>query len=314
MGKRVRLTDDSLNSYGTRVLTAGMDISQYEKNPVLLYMHRRGTSIGKIENLRREADGITGEPVFDEATDLSQQCKKQWEFGSLRMVSVGIDIVETSDAAEHLVVGQTSPTITKSRLYEVSLVDIGANDNAIVLRRDGKQITMGADGENPLPLLNNNNQSEPKSREMETKTLALQLGLPETADEAAIGSKIAELKAAKEEADRLKEERERLTEAAVNSAVEGAIRERRISADKRDQFVQLGKTVGVETLNATFGAMTPAADPKGIINRSSGSRPAKSEAKYSKLSEVPAAELSKLKEEDEQEYRRLYRAEYGIDY
>ena len=38
MGKRVRISNDSLNSYGTRVLTAGMDVEQYMRNPVLLYM------------------------------------------------------------------------------------------------------------------------------------------------------------------------------------------------------------------------------------------------------------------------------------
>ena len=34
-GKRVRITNDSLNSYGTRVLTAGMNVEQYQRNPVL---------------------------------------------------------------------------------------------------------------------------------------------------------------------------------------------------------------------------------------------------------------------------------------
>lgn len=46
MGKRVRLTNDTLNSYGYRVLTSGVDVSQYERNPLLLYMHERGKVIG----------------------------------------------------------------------------------------------------------------------------------------------------------------------------------------------------------------------------------------------------------------------------
>jgi len=44
MGNRVRLTNDTLNSYGYRVLTDGVDITQYERNPILLYMHNRGTA------------------------------------------------------------------------------------------------------------------------------------------------------------------------------------------------------------------------------------------------------------------------------
>lgn len=33
MGNRVRLTNDTLNSYGYRVLTEGVDTTQYERTP-----------------------------------------------------------------------------------------------------------------------------------------------------------------------------------------------------------------------------------------------------------------------------------------
>ena len=56
------------------------------------------------------------------------------------MVSAGIDILELSEDPKHLVQGQTSPTISKSKRFEVSLVVIGANDDAIVLRKDAKRI------------------------------------------------------------------------------------------------------------------------------------------------------------------------------
>lgn len=82
--KRVRISNESLNSYGTRVLTAGMNVEQYNRNPVLLYMHERGQVIGYVKDLKVEGDEVTGELMFDEATELSQRCKKQWEFGSLK--------------------------------------------------------------------------------------------------------------------------------------------------------------------------------------------------------------------------------------
>ena len=115
--KRVRISNESLNSYGTRVLTSGMDVDQYKRNPVLLYMHERGQVIGYVKDLRVEGDDVSGELVFDEASELSRRCKKQYEFGSLKMVSVGIDILETSEDPKHLVEGQTAPTITKSKLF-----------------------------------------------------------------------------------------------------------------------------------------------------------------------------------------------------
>lgn len=266
MGNRVRLTNDTLNSYGYRVLTEGVDITQYERNPILLYMHNRGKAIGLIKDIKRENGEITGEPVFDEATELSCQCKKQWDFGSLRMVSIGFNIIETSDAPEHLVPGQRYPTVTKARLHEVSLVDIGANNDAIRLYKDGQLVTLGDGGDCPLPLLNHKpNNNNPQ---MDIKTLAQQLGLPETADEAAVNAKLAELTAAKEEADRTREENQQLKLAQITAAVDGAISAKKIPAEKKQHFLDLGAKVGIETLNDTIAAMSPATKLSGVLQTS----------------------------------------------
>lgn len=310
MGKRVRITNNSLNSYGTRVLTEGMNVEQYNRNPVLLYMHERGNVIGLVKDLKVENDEVTGELVFDCATELSKRCKKQWEFGSLKMVSAGLDILELSEEPEHLVAGQTSPTITKSKLFEVSLVDIGANDDAIVLKKDGKQITLGRDGACPLPLIDNNKPSKQKS-EMETKTIALQLGLPETATEAEITAKLGELNAAKSENEALKKEKETLTLARINSLVDKAIEEKRLGEDKKEQFVNLGKQVGAEVLEQTLQAMHPQVKLSAVITP--GVAPAQGAATYTKLSEVPADKLLAMREQQPDEYKRLYKAEYGME-
>ena len=308
MGKRIRITNDRVNSYGTRVLTAGMDVEQYGRNPVLLYMHERGNVIGYVKDLRKENGEVTGEPVFDEATELSRRCKKQYEFGSLRMASAGIDIVELSDAPEHLAQGQTRPTVTKSKLFEVSLVDIGANDDAIVLCKDGTRVELGRDGECPLPLLNNKTS---KPQEMEQKSLALQVGLPETADEAAIAARIAELKAAKEEAETLRKENETLQLGRVTAAVEKAIAEKRVGEDKRQQFIDLGKKIGAEELENTFAAMSPRVKLGEIVGHG-GAQPATT-ATYKKLGEVPSEKLEEMREKQPDEYKRLYKAEYGME-
>lgn len=307
--RRVRISNDSLNSYGSRVLTAGMNVEQYCRNPVLLYMHERGNVIGYVKDLKIENGEVTGELVFDEASELSKRCKKQYEFGSLRMVSAGIDILELSDAKEHLVQGQTRPTVTKSKLFEVSLVDIGANDDAIVLKRDGTVINLGKDGECLLPLLNNKPQ---KQEVMDQKMLALQLGLPETADEAAISAKLAELKASKEDADKLRKENETLQLGRITAAVETAIAEKRIGEDKKQQFIELGKKIGVEDLESTFGAMSPQVKLSAVIGHQGGASTATT-ATYKKLSEVPSDKLEEMREKQPDEYKRLYKAEYGME-
>lgn len=310
MSKRVRISNDSLNSYGTRVLTAGMNVEQYCRNPVLLYMHERGNVIGYVKDVKVENDEVTGELVFDEATELSKRCKKQFEFGSLKMVSAGLDIIELSEEPALLVAGQTSPTITKSKLFEVSVVDIGANDDALVLKKDGKRITLGRDGECPLPELSNNHQKS--KSEMEQKAIALQLGLPETATDAEIAEKLGELKAAKEENAKLQKEKDALTLASITSLVEKAIGEKRITADKKDEFINLGKEIGVEKLTSVFSAMSPQVKLSTVLGQH-GTAKTDVPVTYKKLSEVPGDKLLEMREQQPDEYKRLYKAEYGME-
>lgn len=308
-GKRVRITNDSLNSYGTRVLTAGMNVEQYQRNPVLLYMHERGNVIGYVKDLKVEDGEVTGELMFDEASELSVRCKKQYEFGSLKMVSAGLDILETSEDPELLVQGQTRPTVTKSKLFEVSLVDVGSNDDAIVLQKDGKKITLGKDSECPLPLLNNNNQNQ---KQMEQKMVAMQLGLPATATEAEINAKLDELKTAKEENERLQQKNAALTLASITAAVEKAVGEKRITPDKKDEFINLGKEVGQEKLESILSAISPQMKLSSVIGHQGGSS-TQQPATYKKLSDVPSAELLTLRKEQPEEYKRLYKEEYGME-
>lgn len=308
--KRVRISNESLNSYGTRVLTSGMNVEQYNRNPVLLYMHERGQVIGYVKDLKVEGTEVTGELVFDEASELSQRCKKQWEFGSLKMVSVGIDILETSDAPEFLMQGQTTPTITKSKLFEVSLVDIGANDDAIVLQKDGVLLTLGKNAAEVLPQLHSNNPNQ-KTNQMDQEKLALQLGLPKDADEATITAKLAELQAEGAEAETLRQERDTLRAARIETLVNAAISEKKIGEDKKQHFMNLGGKIGAEELKQTFDAMSPQVKLSHIVG--GGNAPTGGNAEYKKLSDVPCEELEKLREQNPAQYKKLYKAEYGIE-
>ena len=308
MSKRVRITNESVNSYGFRVLTSGIDLEQYRRNPVLLYMHERGNVIGYVKDLQVENGEVTGELVFDEASELSIRCKKQFEVGSLRMVSVGLDPKETSGAPELLLEGQTRPTVTKSKLVEVSLVDIGANDDAIRMYNEGTAIELGKDGNCLLPLLSNNpiNQTT-----MDLKKLALQLGLPETADEATVLTKIAELQKEAGASVTLKAENDKLKLAGITTLVDKAITEKKITVENKEHFLNLGKTIGAEELEKTLAAMSPNVKLSGIINHQGGS-PAQ-QGSYTKLSEVPEAELLTMRQSDPATYKRLFKAEYGYE-
>ena len=75
MAKRVRISNERVNSYGFRVLTAGMEVDQYLRNPVLLYMHERGQVIGYMKDVEVKDGEVTGEPVYlQQSADLANLC------------------------------------------------------------------------------------------------------------------------------------------------------------------------------------------------------------------------------------------------
>ena len=310
MAKRIVISDESVNCYGTWISTEGMDISQYEKNPVLLWMHWRGVIIGCIKDIRKEDGRVTGEPWFDEVREESKQAKAQWEKGTLRMASACVDVVEVSDAPEHVKPGQYRAAVTRSKLTEVSMVDIGGNDNALplVLSFRGEELKLASGEEcDFLPLLHNNPNKDEK---MDFKAIALKLGLPESATENEILSAIEVLLGYKTANEQLRQEKEKMQLAGITAAVEAAVTERRITADKKDHFVELGKKVGLDTLKLTFEAMTPVQKPLDLIHPVSGSS---GTSGWKKQSDVPADKLMELRENDKPAYMRLYKAEYGVE-
>ena len=325
-GKRVRISNESINCYGTRILTSGIDLAQYQRNPVLLYMHERGKVIGMVKDLKVEGQDVTGELVFDEATELSRQLKKQWEFGSVKMVSANLQILEMSDDKQLLAEGQQRPTVTKSKLIEVSVVDIGGNDDAIVLTHEGKTISLssGQDSiDGVLPLLDNVSKNPLKNKEMNLKELATKLGLQETATEEEVNKKIASLNLAVSEVTNLKSQLQTLKDqhqamelSAITRAVETAISEKRLAAGMKDHFVELGKKLGLDQLNITLSAMQPQGKITATLHRTAtGSIVADPHdyAKYEKLSAVPANVMMDLHDNHYDEFVRLYKAEYGFE-
>lgn len=142
MSKRIILSDSSLNRYGYRVLTEGINLEAFKKNPVMLYMHLRDEgspiwgdykAIGHWEDFQIDGDQLSAVPVFDKVDELSQTIAKKFEAGTFNAASIGIRIIETSSDKSVVVQGQTRETVTKCELMEASIVDVPANANAVRL-------------------------------------------------------------------------------------------------------------------------------------------------------------------------------------
>ena len=319
MAKEVIISTSRLNSYGFRVLTEGIDTEQYRKNPVLLWMHNRpmrGTvdevlPIGRMENLRIEGDKLIGTPVFDMSDPFAKKIADKWEQEILKMASAGLSVLEESNAPEHIVEGQRYSTVTRSKLVEVSIVDIGANDDALALYRDDKLVDMKQESEITKTLAAllagaKNTEVQPnKSSIMPLKEIALKLGLPEEATQEQIVASIGGLQS---ENKTLKAEKEAAGVKSIELAVDQAVNDGRITADKKQHFVELGKKVGLDSLAETLRLMGGAVRPTDVIHQTTlpGGNG------YKKLSEVPVSEIEKLRKEQPAEYIKLYKAEYGV--
>ena len=316
--KEAIISTERINSYGSRVLTAGIDLTQYRKNPVLLFMHRRGRKedmpIGIMTDLRMENGILYGTPKFDDDTEDERNISKKWDRGTLRMLSAGLDVLEWSEDPAMLVAGQTRPTVTKSKLIEVSVVDIGSNDDALQvgLYHEGKLLTLAAGEEcDHLPLLSramraetdttqDNEKSQHNTQNSNMEKILLKLGLASGATEdeavAAIG--------------RLQEEKNTLTLSRITDAVDRAVKERRITADKKDKYLSLGKQIGLESLNALFADMTPAQKPLDLVRPVGGSGSA-TDVRLTWATATPD-QLADLRDNNREEYVRLYREHFGF--
>lgn len=319
--KEAIISTERINSYGSRVLTAGIDLTQYEKNPIVLYMHRRGRKedmpIGIMTNLRVENGILYGTPKFDDDTEDERNISKKWDRGTLRMLSAGLDVLEWSEDPAMLVAGQTRPTVTKSKLIEVSVVDIGSNDDALQvgLYHEGKLLTLAAGEESDhLPLLSRTetesgdetpatspeNEQNPNNNSNNMEKILLKLGLAPGATEdeavAAIG--------------RLQEEKNTITLARITDAVDTAVKEKRITADKKDKYLNLGKQIGLDSLNALFADMTPAQKPLDLVKPAGGSGTA-TDVKLT-WATATADQLADLRDNNREEYVRLYREHFGF--
>ena len=192
------INTENVNEYGYRILTDGIDYEQYMRNPVVLFMHEReyqksgkekgSAVIGRCIKLYKKGTDLVASIEFDEADEFAQKIAGKVARGFIRMASMYGDVKESSMDAELLLPGQTYETVTKSKLVEISIVEIGGNDDALKLSKSKvdnlklKKITNTVD--------------------MNFKTIALALNIPADSTEDVILKEVQELRLAKTNAEK----------------------------------------------------------------------------------------------------------------
>lgn len=216
-----------VNAYGFRTDVAGIDTSDFERNPVMLYQHDTYSVIGRWENIRKEGGRLIGDAVFDEGDELALKIKGKVERGFIKGCSMAIQIKE-------LKVEGGVETATRCVLREVTICAVPADPGALRLRDElNNDITYG---QARLALDNiqqqhtttnraNNMEKKEKTEEKEEQTLVARLE--------------AELADSRRQIEELQNEAKAREEAAVAAYLDAAVETHRITEGERGAFATL---------------------------------------------------------------------------
>ncbi|MFV0341013.1 MAG: hypothetical protein ACK5MA_10395 [Parachlamydiaceae bacterium] len=242
------LLDGTITTYGFRVLPDGIDLSQFERNPIMFYHHKDYMlPIGTWTNIRKENGMLLADAVLDYADDDKevQRIIGKIEREIIKMASVGLRKAEWSNDAAYKLDGQELPTAIKSVMREASIVPIGGNNNALRLYdNDDAEIDLSdeiklSDFIKPYKLKIKMNEE-----------LLKELNLSDKADDKAVVAAIVALKdglkTAQDDRDALQKKIDALEladrEGKKNqfaAEVEKAIKDGRINAAGKDHLIKL---------------------------------------------------------------------------
>lgn len=217
------LTDDSVNCYGYRLLTDGLELDRY-RPPVGFLMHDRDRGVAvQWTDFRREGDALFATPIVNDT--LFPDLAKQIEEGFINAASVGhIVALEISDDPTDKLPGQDGPTVRRWFPREVSLVDIPGNYNALGRLYDENDNVL----HDLAAHLNNNNH-------MNLKEIFPDLLSDDEAEVkvylTALRDKAQRADALQKELDDLRAERDK---ADIKNLLDGAVSEHRISQQLAD--------------------------------------------------------------------------------
>ncbi len=144
--KRLKLTTEDVfekSGQRMRVLTSGIDLSErFNDNPLMLFEHNPEKILGLWSAVQVSEDNISAVPNFDE-DELSNTIAGKFQKGTVKSASIGIEVKDAYMDGDVMI-------ISKSILYEASLVGIPANKNAktvdfsktvLLSLSDGKELT-----------------------------------------------------------------------------------------------------------------------------------------------------------------------------
>ena len=308
------INTENVNEYKYRILTDGIDYTQYLRNPVVLYLHERdsfknkgGEVIGRCSKLFVEDKKLIATIEFDEKDEFSKRIADKVAGGFIRMASMYADVIAASSEPELIKEGQLYETVTKCKLVEISIVPIGGNDDALKLSKKGGEVKL--------------NKLNVKKEDMsELKTIALALGKPADTSESDLLGTIAQVKLdasnSKAKVEELEAEIKTIRLSGATVLVDKAVALGLIPATLKDSQVKafegdydgqtaiLTKLIGEkETANGQGGDQTKLKEV--ILAGKTTTTITDTEESFDYLQKHNTVKLAKIRDEQPEQYAKL---------
>ncbi len=286
--KVVLCDSNTINSYGFRTDVAGIDLTRFKKNPVMLYNHNPLQVIGRWEHITADGGKLTAEPVFDMEDAFAAEIARKVKDGFIKGCSMGLMITQITQT-------KGIDTATESVLLEASIVSIPADENALVVYADEtRQKKLSINEFNKLFYT-----MEPQNTE-EMTTLRAQV-----ADKDA---KIAELSA---EIDSLKKDIAERDYHEADDYASKIVAEGKVPAELQADITAMYLENKERTIKVMDAIRMPEAVPHVSLSsmvKATGS----STLTWDDLDHTPGA-LKQLKADNPEEFKRLYREKFGCE-
>ena len=303
--KIVLCDSNTINSYGFKTDVEGIDLKRFKKNPVMLYNHDPLQVIGRWENITKDGDQLTAEPVFDMEDPFAAEIARKVEQGFIKGCSMGIVIKNITQT-------RGIDTATNSVLLEASIVSIPADENALVVYADEKQekkLSINEFNKLFYQMETNENNKPIDNSQLTIDNLKLEL--------AAKDDIIADLSAQVDELKRELAERDfREAEQAVNNAVkEGTIPANvknivlAFYLDKPEDTKELLGSLSMKLTEKKQNEVSKEQVENQVTLSSLIKQEPKVERSWDELDK--AGELKRLKEINPEEFRRLFFEKFG---
>ncbi|MGE4345932.1 MAG: hypothetical protein AB7D46_00815 [Flavobacteriaceae bacterium] len=299
------------NSHGFFVLNSGGRFDRFNDNPVMLSDHKNENDyvIGKWVNLKQEPYLLVADPSFDKNSERGKKVQQQVDGEFVKGASLGLIPYRFEIINDKL-------WLVDWEMVEGSIVPIPSNKKSLAIYNEKKELLsddqvkqMCLSIREVTPNTNVNFKSNMKKIQL-TLAALIALGFTDAdkdgVEESVLNEKVLGLskqnETLKQQNDALIAERDAERQKIALSAVDTAIAQGKITADKKETFLSLFKT-NPELAKQTLDAIPVKTDLAGKIIPPTGGAVIKSLDDFQKLS---LQEQLDFKTNQPEEYKKLF--------